>query len=137
MQLPPLLKGPRHARTTSCVLPDLDGELDLTPDLVRALCDRHAGIGADGVLRVVRTENDPRARRRHGCRGRALHGLPQRRRLGREMCGNGIRVFLRYLQLAGLAGTEMRRWRPAAACAGCAANPTVTSTTEMGVPGGA
>ena len=35
------------------VLPDLDGLLDLTPGLVRALCDRHAGIGADGVLRVV------------------------------------------------------------------------------------
>ena len=30
------------------------GELALTPSLVRALCDRRAGIGADGVLRVVR-----------------------------------------------------------------------------------
>ena len=37
------------------VLPDLDAVVSLSPTLVRALCDRHAGIGADGVLRVVRT----------------------------------------------------------------------------------
>ena len=38
------------------ILPDPDGELDLTPALVRRLCDRRAGIGADGVLRVVEIE---------------------------------------------------------------------------------
>ena len=43
------------------LLPDADGELDLTADLVRRLCDRRAGLGADGVLRVVRTEADPHA----------------------------------------------------------------------------
>ena len=37
------------------ILPDPDGELDLTRELVAWLCDRHFGIGADGVLRVVRT----------------------------------------------------------------------------------
>ncbi|MDX6218717.1 MAG: diaminopimelate epimerase, partial [Frankiales bacterium] len=36
------------------LLPDVDDSLDLTEDLVRRLCDRRAGIGADGVLRVVR-----------------------------------------------------------------------------------
>ena len=36
------------------VLPDPDGQLDLTPELVARLCDRHFGLGADGVLRVVR-----------------------------------------------------------------------------------
>ena len=41
------------------LLPDLDGQLHLTPELVRALTDRRAGIGADGVLRVVRSANDP------------------------------------------------------------------------------
>src|SRR5262245_4957747 len=35
------------------LLPDPDGELDLSADLVRALCDRRRGLGADGVLRVV------------------------------------------------------------------------------------
>ena len=37
------------------LLPDPDGALDLTAEHVRALCDRRFGIGADGVLRVVRT----------------------------------------------------------------------------------
>jgi len=40
------------------LLPDLDGAIDLTAELTRRLCDRRAGIGADGVLRVVRSEND-------------------------------------------------------------------------------
>ena len=35
------------------LLPDLDGALDLTPELVAWLCDRRAGVGGDGVLRVV------------------------------------------------------------------------------------
>ena len=39
---------------TFIVLPDPDGCLDLTPNRVAALCDRNRGIGADGVLRVVR-----------------------------------------------------------------------------------
>ena len=41
------------------IVPDFDGVLELTPQLARALCDRHSGIGADGVLRAVRCENDP------------------------------------------------------------------------------
>ena len=36
------------------VLPDPDGALDLTAARVAALCDRRRGLGADGVLRVVR-----------------------------------------------------------------------------------
>ena len=41
------------------LLPDLDGTVhgELTVDRVRALCDRRAGIGGDGVLRVVRSSN--------------------------------------------------------------------------------
>ena len=35
------------------LLPDLHDQLKLTPDLVRRLCDRRFGIGADGCLRVV------------------------------------------------------------------------------------
>ncbi len=34
---------------------DLEGSLELTPAQVQRLSDRHAGIGADGVIRVVRT----------------------------------------------------------------------------------
>src|SRR4051812_8924857 len=88
------------------VLPDPDGDLDLTPGLVRALCDRRRGLGADGVLRVVRADvargdlaaaatDDPEAR----------WFMDYRNADGSvaEMCGNGIRVFARYLVEAGFA----------------------------------
>jgi diaminopimelate epimerase len=71
------------------VLPDLDDELDLTPELVAAVCDRRAGIGADGVLRVVRAAPGTDARWFMDYRN-ADGSIAQ-------MCGNGIRVFARYL----------------------------------------
>ena len=87
------------------VLPDLDAALDLTPQLVRALCDRHAGLGADGVLRVVRSELDPEAEH-------MAHDAPffmdYRNADGSvaEMCGNGIRVLVQYLIGAGLVESD-------------------------------
>jgi diaminopimelate epimerase len=77
------------------LLPDPDGRLDLTPDQVAALCDRRAGIGADGVLRVVRTAASGWA----GETGAAEWFMDYRNSDGSvsEMCGNGVRVFGRYL----------------------------------------
>ena len=82
------------------VLPDLDGALD-SPRPPSARCATGApGIGADGVLRVVRTEN---------ARGAAMAATRRcswttatRTARVAEMCGNGIRVFVRYLVDAGL-----------------------------------
>jgi diaminopimelate epimerase len=84
------------------ILPDPDGSLDLTPQLVAALCDRHRGIGADGVLRVVRAAKHPDA---IGCVGDAEWFMDYWNADGSfaEMCGNGVRVFTRYLLLSGLA----------------------------------
>ena len=68
---------------------------ELSPEVVRALCDRRRGIGADGVLRVARAEpNDP-----------DVHWFMDYRNADgsvAEMCGNGIRVFGRFLVTAGL-----------------------------------
>lgn len=48
----PFLKG--HGTLNDFViLPDDRADLDLDDVLVRALCDRRAGIGADGVLRIA------------------------------------------------------------------------------------
>jgi len=82
------------------LLPDPDGSVhgDLAPELVARLCDRRAGIGGDGVMRVVRCDasDDPAA---VAARGRAEWFMDYRNSDGSlsEMCGNGIRVFARYL----------------------------------------
>ncbi|GAB3956278.1 hypothetical protein GCM10027614_67990 [Micromonospora vulcania] len=70
------------------LLPDPDGQLDLTPELVAALCDRRRGIGADGVLRVVRAAKHPDGA---GLAGEAEWFMDYWNADGSfaEMCGNG------------------------------------------------
>ncbi len=84
------------------ILPDPDGVLDLAPEAVARLCDRRSGIGADGVLRVVRTKA---AELDADAGADAEWFMDYRNADGSiaEMCGNGIRVFARYLVDAGLA----------------------------------
>src|SRR5689334_17761449 len=83
------------------ILPDPDGALELTPSLVAALCDRHRGIGADGVLRVVRSAKHPEGA---GFAADAEWFMDYWNADGSiaEMCGNGVRVFTRYLVENGL-----------------------------------
>lgn len=80
------------------LLEDPAGALELSAAQVASLTDRHFGIGADGVLRVVRTDasDDPAA---VAARGAAEWFMDYRNADGSlaEMCGNGIRVFARYL----------------------------------------
>ena len=88
------------------ILHDPDGAIDLTPGLAARLCDRRAGLGADGVLRAVRVSRDaadPAART--GGDG-AEWFMDYRNADGTlaEMCGNGIRVFGRYLLDHDLVG---------------------------------
>ncbi|HYN93502.1 MAG TPA: diaminopimelate epimerase [Pilimelia sp.] len=84
------------------LLPDPDGQLDLTPALVAALCDRRFGIGGDGVLRVVRAAKHPDGADQAG---EAEWFMDYWNADGSfaEMCGNGARVFARYLVESGLA----------------------------------
>lgn len=89
------------------VIPDLDGVRGLSADQVRFLCDRHTGIGADGVLRIIRTEYAPES---VPGSGGVEFFMDYRNADGSvaEMCGNGARVFVRYLQAAGLiTGSEV------------------------------
>jgi len=84
------------------LLPDLDGKLDLEPSVVAALCDRRFGLGGDGLLRVVRSAAHPETA---GLRDAPEFFMDYRNADGSvaEMCGNGVRVFVRYLVEAGLA----------------------------------
>ncbi|MGI8625940.1 MAG: diaminopimelate epimerase [Geodermatophilaceae bacterium] len=74
----------------------------LSAEQVRRLCDRHAGIGGDGVLRVLpvgaATEAEGLAT------GEARWFMDHRNADGSvsEMCGNGARLFARYLLDVGL-----------------------------------
>ncbi|WP_433858565.1 diaminopimelate epimerase [Streptomyces kronopolitis] len=83
------------------ILPDPEGLLDLPATAVARICDRRAGIGGDGVLRVVRSAAHPEARARAA---EAEWFMDYRNGDGSvaEMCGNGVRVFARYLLHAGL-----------------------------------
>jgi diaminopimelate epimerase len=84
------------------ILPDPDNQLDLTAELVAALCDRRRGIGGDGVLRVVRAAKHPDGAE---LAGEAEWFMDYWNSDGSfaEMCGNGARVFVRYLLETGLA----------------------------------
>jgi diaminopimelate epimerase len=93
------------------ILPDPTGEHDLTAAAAARLCDRRAGIGADGVLRVVRIAALPGSAQPGSAKtGSAQTGpaewfMDYRNADGSiaEMCGNGVRVFARYLLEHGLA----------------------------------
>lgn len=67
---------------------DLDRELELTDGEVQRLCDRHFGIGADGVI-LVRPSQDP------DCIA-YMHYINSDGTLA-QMCGNGVRCFAKYL----------------------------------------
>ena len=91
------------------VLPDPDGSVwpedRLTPDLVRRLCERRAGLGGDGVLRLVRSLHVPDAPAWLGDDlDRCTWFMDHRNADGShaEMCGNGIRLFLHALVGEGL-----------------------------------
>lgn len=90
------------------IIPDADGELDLTAAQVAVLCDRHFGIGADGILRVVRSAALPEGAAALAEEPAAEWFMDYRNADGSiaEMCGNGIRVFAHYLIGAGLAVIE-------------------------------
>ncbi len=78
---------------------DPDDRLGLTDDEVRFLCDRRAGIGGDGLLRAVR------GRHVDGWTGDPDVWFMDYRNADAslaEMCGNGLRVFVRHLLEEGL-----------------------------------
>jgi diaminopimelate epimerase len=90
------------------LLPDRSGSLELTPARVRALCNRRGGLGADGVLRVVPAGLVPDAPA-----GIAPDEwfMDYRNADGSlaELCGNGARLFARFLCDAGwVANREFR-----------------------------
>jgi diaminopimelate epimerase len=87
---------------------DPDGETELTPAQIAAICDRHFGVGADGLLRAVRSRSIPEGAAALAEDSDAEWFMDYHNADGSiaEMCGNGIRVFTRYLIDNGLAELE-------------------------------
>lgn len=86
------------------VFADPEGEVDLSAAQVAAICDRHFGVGADGVLRAVRSARLPEGSDALAEDPAAEWFMDYRNADGSiaEMCGNGIRVFARFLIDRGL-----------------------------------
>lgn len=116
--LPRLTKG-HGTGNDFLLLADAEAELELTGATVRSLTDRHRGIGADGVIRAVRPEAIARREPEVGqmlaterAAGRSAEWFMDYRNADgslAQMCGNGLRVFVRYLlaeHLARLADGE-------------------------------
>ena len=79
------------------------GNVHLTPDQIVRICDRHRGIGADGILLLEKSANGADFRMRYHNRdgGEA------------EMCGNGARCFARFAKKIADAGGEISFETPA------------------------
>lgn len=88
------------------IVPDPDGALDLTDDQVAVLCDRRFGIGGDGILRVVRTTVIDEGAQAAASGAEWFMDYRNADGSKAEMCGNGVRVFVRYLVDVGWADVD-------------------------------
>ena len=106
--LPTATKG-HGTENDFVIVPDPDGALQISAAQVARLCDRRAGIGADGLLRVVRTARFLEQEPLPGYEDQAAEAeffMDYRNADGSvaEMCGNGVRVFALYLRARGFVG---------------------------------
>src|SRR5215813_1592636 len=94
----------------------------LTPERVRELCDRHTGIGSDGILALHRPRPGELALRIWNPDGSEA-----------EKSGNGVRIFARFLWDRDLVGDEPFEVIPPAGGVRCRVEQEGRSVTvEMG-----
>ncbi len=74
-----------HGTGNDFVLMESDRVDDGWPELAVAICDRHFGVGADGLILVLPSDVADRRMRIFNADGSEA-----------EMCGNGIRCFVKY-----------------------------------------
>jgi len=87
---------------------DAEGELAMTKSQIAKICNRHFGVGADGLIRVVRSAKLAEGRSVLEQEPNATWFMDYYNADGTaaEMCGNGIRVFALFLLERGLAIIE-------------------------------
>lgn len=130
-------------RNDFILLKDPGGMREMTPELVQQLADRRGGIGADGVIRAVRSglvegwDGDP-----------DLWFMDYWNADGTvaEMCGNGLRVFAEFLrseQMVSLgefdvgtrAGTKHVRFVPGGVAVGVGKANVADDSVRVAVDG--
>jgi len=76
-----------HGLGNDFIIPEInEGDFTDLPELAKILCDRHTGIGADGILLVCNSDRENIRMRIFNTDGTEA-----------EMCGNGIRCFAKYV----------------------------------------
>jgi len=102
------------------VIPDIDGEIVLSEQDVKKMCDRHFGLGADGILRIVMQAD-------------GLYLMDYRNSDGSLalMCGNGARVFAAYLYKEKLIEKENFEFRTRAGVVSVKINSANSVTVSM------
>ncbi|MFZ5455309.1 MAG: diaminopimelate epimerase [Pseudomonadota bacterium] len=99
--------------------------VDLTPDQVRFLADRHFGVGCDQLLVVERAQQpgvDFRYRIFNADGGEV------------EQCGNGARCFVRFVREQGLTDKREIRVETKSGVITLTAADDINVTVNMGVP---
>src|SRR5213083_413169 len=98
------------------------GNVRLEPDQIVRICDRHHGVGADGILLLEKGSNGADFRMRYYNRdgGEA------------EMCGNGARCFARFANKVAGAPAKISFQTPAGLIRGELRGELVT--LQMSVP---
>lgn len=68
------------------MIDNMDNSIALSPEQVACICDRHFGVGADGVILVEPSKNDDGFMNYINSDGTFA-----------QMCGNGVRCFAKFL----------------------------------------
>lgn len=89
MQTPVIATYGHGTHNDFVILFDPDDELKISATQVAAMCNRDTGIGADGMIRIIKSD------------GRWFMDYRNADGSIAEMCGNGIRVMARYLVARG------------------------------------
>ena len=90
MQSPVIATYGHGTHNDFVILFDPDNQLDISASQVAAMCNRISGIGADGMIRIIKGDDGKWFMDYRNADGSIA-----------EMCGNGIRVMARYLVAKG------------------------------------
>ncbi|MFA6515071.1 MAG: diaminopimelate epimerase [Candidatus Paceibacterota bacterium] len=74
---------------------NLEGDIDLKPDYIKLICDRHFGVGADGLILIEKSDNADLSRRSQA-KADCFMNYYNSDGTQAEMCGNGVRCTAKF-----------------------------------------